>query len=38
VESGFAYVEFSAKNRARLHELREAEQAARGERLGIWSQ
>jgi micrococcal nuclease len=38
VESGFAYVEFSAKNRARLHELREAEQAARHERLGIWSQ
>ena len=38
VENGFAYVEFSAKNRARLHELREVEQAARGERVGIWSQ
>ena len=38
VESGFAYVEFSSKNRARLQELRDAEQVARSERLGLWSE
>lgn len=38
VETGFAYVEFSSKNRARLQELREAERGARGEKMGIWSQ
>jgi micrococcal nuclease len=38
VESGFAYVEFSAKNRARLQELRDAEQSARSGRLGLWSE
>lgn len=38
VEKGFAYVEFSAKNRARLQELRQAEQGARGEQMGLWSQ
>jgi len=38
VEKGFAYVEFSAKNQARLQELRQAEQAARGQKLGLWSQ
>lgn len=38
VENGFAYVEFSAKNQARLQELRQAERAARTQRLGLWSQ
>jgi micrococcal nuclease len=38
VERGFAYVEFSSANQARLLELREAEQGARGRSLGIWSQ
>ena len=38
VENGFAYVEFSARNQARLQELRQAERAARTERLGLWSQ
>ena len=38
VERGFAYVEFSAANQARLVELREAELAARAARLGLWSQ
>lgn len=38
VERGFAYVEFSAKNRARLQELRDAEKGARSEHLGLWSE
>lgn len=38
VERGFAYVEFSAANQARLGELREAERAARAAKLGLWSQ
>ena len=38
VENGFAYVEFSARNQARLQELRDAERAARSQRLGLWSQ
>mgnify|MGYP006173180927 CR=1 FL=1 len=38
VENGFAYVEFSARNQARLQELRQAERSARTERLGLWSQ
>lgn len=38
VERGFAYVEFSAANQAKLGELRIAEQAARRERLGLWAQ
>ena len=38
VESGFAYVEFSSMNQARLKELRAAEQGARGQSLGLWSQ
>jgi micrococcal nuclease len=38
VEKGFAYVEFSSKNQARLKELRAAEQTARGQSLGLWSQ
>ncbi len=38
VEGGFAYVEFSAANQAKLGELRIAEQAARRERLGLWAQ
>ncbi|MGH7566165.1 MAG: thermonuclease family protein [Gemmatimonadota bacterium] len=38
VERGFAYVEFSAANQARLKELRAAEQVARGQSLGLWSQ
>jgi micrococcal nuclease len=38
VENGFAYVEFSSRNHARLKELRESEQAARGEGLGLWSE
>jgi micrococcal nuclease len=38
VESGYAYVEFSAANRARLDELRSAEQSARRQTLGLWSQ
>lgn len=38
VESGFAYVEFSERNQARLSELREAERGARSQRLGIWAQ
>jgi len=38
VEKGFAYVEFSAKNRARLQELRQAEQGARSEKMGLWAQ
>jgi micrococcal nuclease len=38
VDRGFAYVEFSAANQARLKELREAEQVARGKSLGVWSQ
>ena len=38
VESGFAYVEFSAANQAKLGELRSAEQAARRASLGLWSQ
>lgn len=38
VENGFAYVEFSSRNQARLRELRAGEQIARDERLGLWSQ
>ena len=38
VERGFAYVEFSATNQARLEELRGAERTARSQRLGLWSQ
>jgi micrococcal nuclease len=38
VERGFAYVEFSAANQARLEELRSAEQSARRQSLGLWSQ
>ena len=38
VDRGFAYVEFSAANQGRLKELREAEQVARGKKLGVWSQ
>ena len=38
VERGFAYVEFSAANQARLAELRSAEQDARRQSLGLWSQ
>jgi micrococcal nuclease len=38
VERGFAYVEFSAANQARLDELRSAEQDARRQALGLWSQ
>jgi len=38
VDRGFAYVEFSAANQARLKELREAEQVARGKSIGVWSQ
>ena len=38
VESGFAYVEFSAANQARLGELRTAEQSARSQSLGLWSE
>ena len=38
VESGFAYVEFSAANQARLSELRTAEHSARSQSLGLWSQ
>lgn len=38
VERGLAYVEFSSANQARLKELREAEQVARGKSLGLWSQ
>ena len=38
VENGFAYVEFSAANRAKLGELRSAEQDARRQTLGLWSQ
>ena len=38
VENGFAYVEFSSRNQARLKELRAGEQIARDERLGLWSQ
>lgn len=38
VERGFAYVEFSAKNRERLQELRDAEQGARTGHLGLWSE
>lgn len=38
VDRGFAYVEFSAANQARLQELREAEQVARGKKFGVWSQ
>lgn len=38
VERGFAYVEFSAANQARLDELRSAEQDARRQSLGLWSQ
>ena len=38
VENGFAYVEFSARNQARLKELRATEQTARDQRLGLWSQ
>jgi micrococcal nuclease len=38
VDRGYAYVEFSAANQARLKELREAEQVAREKSLGVWSQ
>ena len=38
VERGYAYVEFSATNQARLEELRIAERSARSQRLGLWSQ
>ena len=38
VESGFAYVEFSAANQGKLGELRSAEQSARRQSLGLWSQ
>jgi micrococcal nuclease len=38
VENGFAYVEFSSRNQARLKELRASEQAAREEGVGLWSQ
>ena len=38
VERGYAYVEFSAANQARLEELRTAERSARSQRLGLWSQ
>lgn len=38
VENGFAYVEFSSRNQARLKELRASEQGARGQGLGLWSQ
>ena len=38
VENGFAYVEFSSRNQARLKELRAGEQIARDERLGLWSE
>ena len=38
VDRGFAYVEFSAANQARLKELRAAEHVARSKSLGVWSQ
>lgn len=38
VDRGFAYVEFSAANQARLKELRAAEHVARGKKIGVWSQ
>jgi micrococcal nuclease len=38
VDRGFAYVEFSAANQARLKELRKAEQVAREKSIGVWSQ
>lgn len=38
VEKGFAYVEFSAANQARLQELRQAERGARSQKMGLWSQ
>ncbi|HET6361149.1 MAG TPA: thermonuclease family protein [Gemmatimonadota bacterium] len=38
VEGGYAYVEFSTANRAKLDELRSAEQNARRQTLGLWSQ
>jgi micrococcal nuclease len=38
VERGFAYVEFSSANQAKLDELRSAEQAARRDSLGLWAQ
>lgn len=38
VDRGFAYVEFSAANQARLKELRAAEQVARDKSVGVWSQ
>ena len=38
VEKGFAYVAFSEANRERLQELRKAEQGARGQKMGLWSQ
>jgi micrococcal nuclease len=38
VDRGFAYVEFSAANQARLSELRTAEHSARSQSLGLWSQ
>jgi micrococcal nuclease len=38
VERGFAYVEFSSMNQARLQELRVAERGARSRSLGLWSQ
>lgn len=38
VENGFAYVEFSSRNQARLKELRATEQSARDQRLGLWSE
>ena len=38
VDRGYAYVEFSAANQARLKELRAAEHVARSKSLGVWSQ
>lgn len=38
IEAGFAYVEFSAQNQARLQELRKAELGARSEKMGLWAQ
>ena len=38
VEGGFAYVEFSERNQARLAELREAERVARSQHLGVWAE
>jgi micrococcal nuclease len=38
VASGFAYVEFSSNNRAKLEQLRSAERSARSQGLGLWSQ